>query len=59
MAVARPSLYYPFFWINFAMTVALNNAAKQSAVAQLPATHTRRFPYSHRVTMPSLPPTRK
>ena len=20
-------LYYPFFWINFAMTVALNNAA--------------------------------
>ena len=29
-------LYYPFFWINLAMTVALNNAARQASVIELP-----------------------
>ena len=33
-------LYYPFFWISLAMTVALNNAAKRAAGnGALPANH--------------------
>jgi O-antigen ligase len=29
-------LYYPFFWINLAMTVALNNAARNASLASIP-----------------------
>jgi O-antigen ligase len=29
-------LYYPFFWINFALTVALNAVARQSRVVAMP-----------------------
>jgi hypothetical protein len=46
-------------WINLAVTVTLNNAAKRSAVAQLLVTRTRRFPSSRPVTLLSLPPTGK
>jgi O-antigen ligase len=35
-------LYYPFFWINFAMTVALHNAALNALRRQSPPTSSRR-----------------
>jgi len=30
-------LYYPYFWINLAMTVALHNAARHAVVGRMPA----------------------
>jgi O-antigen ligase len=39
-------LYYPFFWINFAMTVALNNAAMRAVAREFP---------EHPLDRPALP----
>lgn len=44
-------LYYPFFWINLAMTVALNNAARQAAVTESPLTRGWRSARSRSVTL--------
>ncbi len=37
-------LYYPFFWINLAMTVALHNAAESVALERRPAAPSARVP---------------
>jgi O-antigen ligase len=38
-------LYYPFFWINLALTVALQNALRSSASASVPAPGERSRPW--------------
>jgi O-antigen ligase len=48
-------LYYPFFWINLAMTVALNNAVRQAALADPPLTRGWRSRASGQVTPMRVP----